>query len=360
MKANHKILFLTDSLSNGGAERQLVLLLKYLPQGWDAKLCSLDDGPFLYIVKEMRIPTLVIPRRFRYDVIPFVRLWRLINHERPDLVHAWGWLSTFAAGPLCKALSIPLVDSAIRSGMKMLPPSRIASAWADLVISNSQAGMRSSGIHPDRVRVIYNGFDPDRLMFCQSDRGALSEVVTVVMTGRMVREKDFVSYLSAAQTLHCNDPKSWKFLAIGKGPDRESLILSSKDLVNRGGVAFPDAGLEVLGYIRWARIGVLLTNAKYHAEGLSNSIMEYMACGLPVICSNNGGNEELIIEGETGFLIAPGDTKALVERLLYLQQNPEVADRMGRCGRERLINHFSVEKMLNNLLSVYQEVLPKQ
>ena len=137
----------------------------------------------------------------------------------------------------------------------------------------------------------------------------------------------------------------------------KTLISSSSDLISADCLAFPEAGIEVLNCVRQATIGVLLTNTKYHAEGMSNSIMEYMACGLPVICYKSGGNAELVIDGETGFLIDPDDTEKVIERLIYLQQNPEVAKKMGRCGKERLLNVFSVEKMVSQVVSVYQELL---
>ena len=357
MRLTHKVLFLTDSLSSGGAERQLVLLLKYLPEDWECKVWSLDNGAFLHVIQEMGIPTQVAPRRFRYDFMPFLRLWRLILQERPNLIHTWGWLSLSVAVPICRILHIPVVDSAIRSGTGMPPLRRIVSNWADLLIANSQAGIKASGIDRSRVRVIYNGFDAERLERYQRENTTDLKRTTVVMTGRMVREKDFDLFLSVARLLNQKEPRSWKFLAIGKGPDRERLISSSKELIDYGCIDFPEAGLEVLGFLQQANIGVLLTNASYHAEGLSNSIMEYMACGLPVICNRNGGNEELVLEGETGFLIEPGDSTALMERLLYFHQNPEAGQQMGMCGKERIREQFSVEKMVSSLISAYQEAL---
>ena len=99
---------------------------------------------------------------------------------------------------------------------------------------------------------------------------------------------------------------------MGSGEDRAGLLADYRDLVESGVAAFPEAGTEVLGLVRDANIGVLLTDQTNHAEGISNSIMEYMACGLPVVCSDSGGNREIVVEGQTGLVVPPGDLGAVV------------------------------------------------
>jgi glycosyltransferase involved in cell wall biosynthesis len=357
MKSTYKILFLANSLSIGGAERQLSILMKYLPHNWESKIWSSDDGLFSKVIQEMGIETTIDKRKFRYDVLPFFRLWNLIRTQRPDIIHSWGWMSTFAAGPICKILNIPLIDCAIQDGLRLSRASSLASRWADLVIANSQAGLRVSGINPKRVRVIYNGLDPEWLKLSEMNGDSPQKRFTVVMVARMVRAKDYTTYFSAARKLLFLNSESMQFWAIGSGKDRSKLISESKDLIDSGSFQFPEAGIDVLKYVKQANVGILLTNPVYHAEGIPNSIMEYMACGLPVICNKSGGNEELVIDGETGFLINPGDADTLAERLNYLYKNPEIARKMGTAGKERLLKEFSVEKMVKGMISVYQEVL---
>jgi glycosyltransferase involved in cell wall biosynthesis len=136
------------------------------------------------------------------------------------------------------------------------------------------------------------------------------------------------------------------------------LINENKDLIQSGQADFPEPGIEILDIGRKAHVGVLMSHPTLHAEGCSNSIMEYMACGLPVICSDSGGNRELVIEGETGFIIPPGNADMLAEKLVCLRQHPQQAQAMGERGRQRILNDFSVEKMVSKTIEVYQEVLP--
>ena len=122
-------------------------------------------------------------------------------------------------------------------------------------------------------------------------------------------------------------------------------------------MVFPEPGLEVLELVRDADVGVLMTNPALACEGLSNSIMEYMALGLPVVCGDGGGNRELVEDGITGFVIPPADPAPLVERLTYLHDHEEVRRAMGAAGRARISRDFSVDTMIRRMLDVYAEAI---
>jgi glycosyltransferase involved in cell wall biosynthesis len=144
---------------------------------------------------------------------------------------------------------------------------------------------------------------------------------------------------------------------MGAGEDRNALMTEAAELVQAGVVDFPPAGLEALPAIASADIGLLLSNATQHAEGCSNAIMEYMACGLPVVCTDSGGNPELVEDGVNGLLVAPGDTAALVRTLRALRDDPTLAARMGAEGRARVASRFCVEEMAAGFVAVYERLL---
>jgi glycosyltransferase involved in cell wall biosynthesis len=133
------------------------------------------------------------------------------------------------------------------------------------------------------------------------------------------------------------------------------LRTAAGDLVEKGVVQFVDGRVEVLPIVRRAEFGVLLSNETLRREGCSNAIMEYMACGLPVVCSSGGGNAELVVEGESGHLIPDGDWRLLCDRLERLASRPEAASAMGEAGRRRLIEEFTVERMIADLVGLYAE-----
>ena len=94
-----------------------------------------------------------------------------------------------------------------------------------------------------------------------------------------------------------------------------------------------------------------MSNEAIHKEGCSNTIMEYMACGLPVVCSAGGGNAELVVEGRAGYLIPAGDWRLLCDRLERLTSRPDEASHMGEAGHRRLSEEFTVERMVERLLA---------
>jgi glycosyltransferase involved in cell wall biosynthesis len=118
-----------------------------------------------------------------------------------------------------------------------------------------------------------------------------------------------------------------------------------------------DCSLEVVPILAAADIGVLLTDSRYHAEGLPNSIMEYMACGLPVVCTDSGGNREIVLDGYTGLLVPSRDPAAVVDALRLLLEDPQKARLFGETGRERVRQEFSTEAMVEKTMTVYESVL---
>jgi len=263
----------------------------------------------------------------------------------------------------CKWLRIPLVDGTIRRANVQGKRGRFwlwLLQFGDRVIANSEAGLKACRIDPQRGRVVYNGFEPERFQYCSPEPGECyaAEPYKVVMAARMHPMKDYDTFIQAARVLTSSDHHSWLFLTIGDGPQRKSLEEDAADLIARKVLSFQREEMEVLPYVRQANAGVLLTTPEVHQEGCSNSIMEYMACGLPVVCSDSGGNRELVLDGVTGFIVPPHDVNALVEKLMWLRAHPQEAQTMGAAARQRLLKEYTVEKLVEKTLSVYEELLP--
>ena len=360
-RARRRVLLVNISLGNGGLERQLLLLARNLPETWEARLWTLEGGAYDQKVLEAGIPWRCRPRRWRFDPTPALDLWRVIGSWRPDVVHAWHWMPAAAAIPACRTLGIPLIDGSIRMGSVPRDfgrPRRAIMWWAALVVANSQAGLNAWRMGPDKGRVIFNAFDGGRLGAEPPSGTAATESdprLTVVMAARMASQKDFRSVIEAARLLERDAPGSWRFVLVGNGEDRPSLVEDARDLIAAGAVTFEDAGLEAIEAIRAAQIGVLMTNPDVLAEGCSNSIMEYMACALPVVCSDTGGSAELIRDGREGYVIAPRDAAALARRLDTLRAHPELRESMGAAGRARIERDFTIDRMVAEYVRAYEE-----
>jgi glycosyltransferase involved in cell wall biosynthesis len=307
-------------------------------------------------IQELGWPVEIHDRSRRYDVSPAFSIWAKLRHWRPDVVHSWGWMSTAAAAPCCLALGIPLVDGTIRTAKTSAAKRMVHRPGMMLstrVVTNSRAALSEWRVPARMGRVIYNGFDPERLGLCDGPRTSRSPF-RVVMTGRMTPVKDFTTLLRAAEHLLVRGG-GWHFDIVGDGPMRDSLLEQSRGLREQGVVTLHGGRLEVLEIVRAAHVGVLMTDDRFALEGCSNAIMEYMACGLPVVCSRGGGNGEVVTEGVTGLLVTPGDAAELARRLDDLRRHESCAVRMGQAGRARLLQEFTVERMIESTLRVYEE-----
>jgi glycosyltransferase involved in cell wall biosynthesis len=358
-----KVLLLNNSLANGGLERQLVLLARHLPGSCERRLWCLDSGPHADAVVSAGVPLRVRPRRGRWDVTPALDLWRVIDAWRPDVVHAWHWMPAAAAVPACLALRIPLIDGSIRMGSvprEFGRPRRGIMRFAALVVANSQAGLEAWRVDPDRGRVIHNAFDDARLAASAPvvPRDASAErPFTVVMAARMAPPKDFRTVLRAARLLTAKSQRGeWRFILVGSGVDRSVLREEAAELVQAGVVVFPEPGIEVIQHLRAAHVGLLATDPAILAEGCSNAIMEYMACGLPVVATESGGNRELVRDGVTGFVVPPRDAHALASGLAALRADRGLCAAFGAAGQERVATEFTVERMVAEYVDAYADV----
>jgi len=356
-----KILILADNLNNAGAERQMVLLAKNIPETWDVFLWSIEDGVFSQELSQSKVKFGTSPRRFQFDISPFFDLIHVIKEFEPDVLHSWAWMSTLAGIFASNIFGIPLINGIVRSAKPYYyrgKVSKILAQYGDHIIANSKISLQNWEIAPERRTVIYNGFEKQRLENV-IPKYSKDDVFGVVMVARMVKAKDFQLFIDTARYFYNNNYKNYRFLAIGHGEQKEYLMETNADLVKAGILEFPEAGTNVIPFIINSNVGVLLTNSQLHEEGLSNAIMEYMACGLPVIATNSGGNKELITK-ETGFLVSDGGLVELVEGITWLQGHQQEAVEMGRNGKARLLQEFSVDHLVQGTLAVYQHVMEKR
>lgn len=128
------------------------------------------------------------------------------------------------------------------------------------------------------------------------------------------------------------------FVAVGDG---ETLEASKKLSADVGALKFLGKRKNVEEIVATFDIGVLST----FTEGISNSVMEYMALRKPVVATDGGGTRELVVDGETGFLVPPGNADSLAAKIEHLLDNPDTARHMGEAGEARLKREFSLTRM---------------
>lgn len=366
------VLLLTDGLRNGGAERQFALYARALAAVLPVRVVALRGGTFEQSLETQGVLLTVVSQgsgsRTRAVSRAFSCIWATMLRERPSLVHSWGTRASIIAGPACRVLKVPLVNSSIRTGrapgLPGSPQSRLqfsaATRHASAIISNSRAGLKAYR-PPERVRpyVIYNAFDASRLArLPEQARASGSRGLRVVMSARMVPGKDFGVFLETADLLAEKDgDRAWCFVLAGDGPQRHSYMAASSGLIQRGIVEFATPTTEPLSILASCDIGVLLTDSRLMEEGCSNSLLEYMACGLPTVCNDVGGNREVVKDGVTGIVIRERTKTALAGALEALRRDKVRTADMAAAARRDVANRFSSDALLEATLAVYQDVL---
>jgi glycosyltransferase involved in cell wall biosynthesis len=171
-------------------------------------------------------------------------------------------------------------------------------------------------------------------------------VVTMVANLRAVKGVDV--FVRSARLVLDNVP-GINFIVAGEGEERKKLEEICGQLKLGSSVRLIGAVSDVIPLLRTSDIGVLSSNS----ESLSNAIIEYMVAGLPVLCTDVGGNSELVQDGLNGFLVPSGDPKRLADAVVRLVNDPELRLRMGRESRQRVKLLFDFEKAVKDYEALY-------
>jgi len=358
-----------DSLRSGGKERRLIELLKGFTQYNDinCQLVLLSNEVHYNEVRNLNVKIYFFERRWKKDPTIYLKLYRICKIYKPHIIHSWGSMPSVYSFPIAKLLKIKFINAMITSApenLKILSKiwirSKLTFPSSDIILSNSNAGIKSYNAPKSKSYCIHNGFDFSRLEVLEDKNTIKAKfgINTEKVVGKVASfsdNKDYRTYISAAQmVLLKRDDVS--FLAIGDGKNLEKCKIMTK-LKFQDKIKFLGKQEDVESIINVFDIGVLTTNQKVHGEGISNAIMEYMALRKPVIATEGGGTKELVIDNSTGYLIKSESAEDLARKILYLLEHHETAKRMGIEGKRRIQTDFSLEKMTNSYMRLYKRLL---
>jgi glycosyltransferase involved in cell wall biosynthesis len=356
-----RILFVTNSLKRGGAERQLINLIYNLNKDIEIalwvreKIIQFDPLPAELIVYSSE-------EKKSLSVIKSLR--KAIKNFKPDILHCMeGYVTTHAivASILTPAI---VVNNSIRYGkrysfFKMEKLLGRFNIWfSKLTVANSKAGLRAYNLKETyRFRVIYNGIDLAKFENLK-EKTLLQKVGTTLigMLASFSAPKDYVTFVKVAiDLIYDGNNIECHFIGYGKEINVVKKLIPD-EIVHK--FIFWGNQENVEKIICSFDICILLAK-KGHSEGLSNAIMEYMASSKVVIATDTGGNSELISEGINGYLIPFEDSEHLKEKIQYLIRHRQERDKMGAAGKD-IIKGFSIDKMCDNWKTVYSELIVKK
>ena len=364
-----KILFLSDNLIKGGRERRIIELIKSLLKEPDMEieLVIFKNAITYPEIHNLDIKLHVIERKPKLNPLVFRKLYKICKKAQPDVIHSWSSMTSLFAFPTVKFENIPLLNSSIANAPKGLKFWQKKSFWAkvaflfsDIVVGNSEAGLRVYDAPKNKRLCIYNGYDFNRSKkIVPKERviakyGLENEIV-VGKIAAFANRKDYKTYIEAAGLVLTTKPNA-TFFAVGDGPDFERIKNSVPSEI-KDKIIFTGNIRDVESLINIFDIGVLSTNSDVHGEGISNSILEYMALGKPVVATEGGGTNEIIQDNQTGFLVPNKSPKIMANQILHLIEHPEKSKTMGDKGRNRILEHFTIEKMTATYFGLYKQLI---
>jgi glycosyltransferase involved in cell wall biosynthesis len=237
---------------------------------------------------------------------------------------------------------------------------RMGGAWADTVevaVSDFILDRSRDYPHAASLRRIYNGIDPTRFAsaIAPSGLGSVGQCV-IGFAGRLIHGKGADYLIEAVARLR--SAHSLRTLIAGDGPERPRLEALAQNLGVDDVVEFRGLTHDMPAFWRAADVAVV-PSAEF-IEACPMAPLEAMACGKPVIATRNGGLPELVIDGETGLLVAPADVDSLVVALARYAGDSALRTSHGSCGRSRVSEHFHIADCAQAYLDLLDSVAASQ
>ena len=384
---NSKIVYVIGSLDIGGTEGHLVEVTPRLDRGrFEGIIFTLTHAGMLACDIEKNGIKVVTPSKSESHesgrpirtAIRVVRsafaLFCYLRRERPAIVHCYLPLAYFVGG-ICGVLAgVPFRVMSRRSlndYQKKYPlMSRIECSlhrFMHRIVANSNAVLGQlveEGVTKRQLRLIYNGVDANKYRERQS-RAILRKTFDVdphaflvVVVANLIPYKGHEDLLTALGLVSTVLPTPWQLLCVGKPLClQQALEQKGKELGIQSNVRFLGEQRERLpDLLLGADVGVLCS----HEEGFSNSVLEGMAAGLPMIVTNVGGNSEAVVNGETGLIVPAKCPETLAEAILHLANDPEKRRCMGAKGRARVQQLFSINACVAEYEKLYEALLQER
>ena len=359
-----KILFVIESLRAGGKERRLVELLRGLQHyhDFECELIILSEVIDYDYVYNLNIKIHIFGRNFFQDRKIIVKFVKAIRTFKPDIIHCWDNIAALHFGPIAKIYRMPFLNSSISAAPSRMPiyskrlwATALTYPFSDIILANSKAGLISYRVPAKKGKVIHNGLDLERLKNLDSTSEIRKKynIKTKYLVGMVASFSDFKDYRAFNEVAEkiLGIRKDIAFIGAGDGPNRKNF----SDRMNRKlqeYIIYPGKVSDIESLINLFDIGILLST---NGEGFPNAVMEYMALGKPVIATDGGGTKELVVDGVTGFLLKENNPDEIIEKILYLIDNPDVAMKMGEEGKKRIVTEFNLDKMTKKYVELYEQ-----
>jgi L-malate glycosyltransferase len=324
-------------------------------------------------INQIRCPVYVLPLKKTYDwnALKVARKLRtFVREERVSIVHTFFETSDLWAGPIAKLSGCPVLVSSrrdlgiLRSRMHSFAYRALRGLYDSVLAVSPQVRefcIQQDGLNPSKVQTLFNGLDLEcvsraagrAVMRKQMD---IPEHVPVITSVGNIRKVKGIDVLLEAAANVCRQHPDAVFVVAGRKSEEQHC----RELENRISSLGLTANFKLLGsredvfsILRMSDIFCLPSRS----EGFSNALIEAMACRLPCVATDVGGNKEVLTEGETGLLVPSESSEALARALTLLLADRSLARDMGSRGEKVVQSRFTSEAMMSSLISLYQGLL---
>lgn len=370
------IILLTDCLSTlqAGAEKQIFELARRLDKTrYDITVvCMESDGPCpAEIRNNLNCPYFALPVKRIYGLSGIrygMQFYRQLKKKKADILLTYHFGSDIWGAFWGKLAGVKTIISNRRDmgfwrsfhhtwAYKLINPLVkkivvVSAAVKDQVV-------REDGIPEDKIKIIYNGINypitPDyrRINELKDNYHIAADDCVILHTANLKPIKGHIYLLEALAKIIPQYPKV-KLLIIGEGPIRGELSALAFELKIQKNVIFTGKVPNALQILDIAHIGVLPSLS----EGMSNALLEYMACAKPSVATFVGGNPELIQSGVEGYLVNKENVQELKEVLLKLILDPLLRKQMGDAATKKIEKNFTVDKMTQHYQDLFDSFYP--
>ncbi|MEE2705916.1 MAG: glycosyltransferase [Planctomycetota bacterium] len=362
-----RILQIIPSLDRAGAEKQFTLLATHLDPGeFDVHTCALTrGGPYEADLARHETPFTSIGKSWKVDPRAYFRLKKLIRRLQPDLVQTW----LFAANAYGRAAALGCGVKTVVGSEQCADPWK---RWHELSIDRYLArrsarivvngrGVRDfyvgQGIDSQRFELIENGIAAhqpggrtrDELL---RELKLPADAKLIAAIGRLWLQKRVRDVIWAVELLQ-NVRDDVHLLIVGDGPERRRLEKFRDNVQLQRRVHFLGHRNDVPEFLE--HIDVLWSASMY--EGLPNTIMEAMAAGVPVVATDIAGNNDLVADGQTGYLVKVGDTAGLARCAIKILADKRLSLRLAEAARNEMLTKYPIKNMVDRHAELYRQLL---
>jgi glycosyltransferase involved in cell wall biosynthesis len=367
-----RVQIVAKRLDIGGTERHLTRILPLLQKrGLEISVFLLERGGKLDQTLENAGVAIAGPRRVlpRYPHL-LIAAWQLNRHlrrYRPDVLHYFlsepyllGSFAAIGAGKTRRIMSRRSLNHYQRRHPVLAPVERWLHRWTSVLLGNSTAVvedlMRECNDR-SKIGLIQNGIEiperitPERRRAARQDLAIPDDAFVLCVSANLIPYKGHHDLFSALGLIRARLPEPWRILIIGRDEGIAAGLRAKAAFLNfADNVIWLNERADAQSPLDAADVSVLPS----HEEGFSNSLLEAMARGLPVIATAVGGNMDAIVPGVSGILVPVKDPQALASGILQLSADPALRQKLADGAAQRVASCFSIDGCVRRYLNLYR------